>query len=418
MYTMVVAGVAVNKAGYVTAQEAAELLDITLPTLYAYVSRGLIRSEATGSSKRTRHYNRDDIEQLKQRREQHRHPDTVLASALHWGAPVMESALTLIQAGQFWYRGRNVLTLAERFTVEQVAALLWTGQAEDAVTLFANAERLPFASSELTGQHAQQLTPLETFQAALPLAAAGDPRAYDLQPHTICRTGVRILRLLVACNSQAQSSTGGIANALAEVWSPNDTSVAPLINAALVLCADHELNASSFTVRCVASAGATLYAAIGAGVGALSGVKHGGQTARVEAFLREVADGDDISLAIRNRLRRGEDVPGFGHRLYPTGDPRGRALLAQTSAAYRENPSVVLATRVVDEVFAVLGKHPSLDFALVTLAQALGLPAGGALTLFALGRTIGWVGHALEQYATNRMIRPRARYVGVPPADE
>ncbi len=407
-----------HKAGYITAQEAAAMLGITRPTLYAYVSRGLIRSEATGGSKRTHRYNLDDIEQLKQRRDQQRQPDAVLATALHWGAPVMESALTLIQGGQLWYRGHSVLSLAERFTVEQVAALLWTGQPQDASTLFGATEHQPLSLEALTGWRRGALMPLEAFQAQLPLLAADDPRAYDLRPLVICRAGVRILHLLVACVTEAQPRAQRVSQTLAQAWAPQDPAAASLINAALVLCADHELNASSFTVRCVASTGATLYAAIGAGLGALSGMKHGGHTARVEALLREVMAADDLRSALRSRLKRGEDIPGFGHPLYPGGDPRGRALLARITSAAPTEPNTMLAVRIVDEVYALVGEHPSLDFGLVALAQALHLPPGGALTLFAVGRSIGWVGHALEQYASERMIRPRARYIGPLPGME
>jgi citrate synthase len=117
------------------------------------------------------------------------------------------------------------------------------------------------------------------------------------------------------------------------------------------------------------------------------------------------------------RLKRGERVPGFGHRLYPDGDPRARALLEWTAAAYPGSPAVELANAVVTDAYELIGRHPALDFGLAVLSQALNLPPGGAVALFAMGRTIGWIGHALEQYQIARMIRPRARYIGEQPAE-
>jgi citrate synthase len=118
---------------------------------------------------------------------------------------------------------------------------------------------------------------------------------------------------------------------------------------------------------------------------------------------------------LSNYLKRGEAIPGFGHPLYPAGDPRGRMLLAQTATCYPDSPAVLLAQAVTVTVFELMGEHPTIDFGLVTLARALNLPSAGAITLFALGRTIGWIGHAIEQYQLDRIIRPRAQYIGRQP---
>ena len=117
------------------------------------------------------------------------------------------------------------------------------------------------------------------------------------------------------------------------------------------------------------------------------------------------------------RLRRGESVPGFGHQLYPDGDPRGAELIRLSEAARPGSAAVEVSAAASEVVLEVLGERPTVDFGLVTLARALGLPPGGALALFALGRTVGWIGHAIEQYADGNLIRPRARYVGEQPKD-
>jgi citrate synthase len=255
------------------------------------------------------------------------------------------------------------------------------------------------------------MPPVEVFQVLLPLAAAEDPAAYDLRPRAVARTGARILRLMT--NVASGQGATGLAETLGRGWSWQEAG--PLIDAALVLCADHELPVSTFAARCVASSGATPYAVVLAGLAALGGVKHGGEIELVEAFLREVEVTGDARDVISGRLRRGERIPGFGHSLYPEGDPRGAALLRLTAEAYPRGPAVDLSGDVAGEVLDLMGGRPTVDFALATLARALGLPTGGAVALFGLGRTVGWIGHAIEQYEGDSLIRPRARYVGEQP---
>jgi citrate synthase len=205
---------------------------------------------------------------------------------------------------------------------------------------------------------------------------------------------------------------GGTAEALRRGWCPGEPGAAALLDAALVFCADHELPVSTFAARCVASAGATPYAVVQAGLAALGGTRHGGQTELAGVFLEEVAASGDARKVIAGRLRRGDGLPGFGHPLYPEGDPRGAGLLRISAEALPGNPAVGLSGAVVEEVEGLTGERPTVDLALATAARALGLPAGGAVALFAVGRTVGWIGHAIEQYASNTLIRPRARYVG------
>jgi citrate synthase len=406
-----------SQGRYLTAQEAAAELSISLPTLYTYVSRGLIRSEAVSGDKRNRRYRVEDVQKLKDRQVQRRDPAKVVETALHWGAPVLDSAITLLADDRLYYRGYNVLELATHYTVEQVAGLIWTGElGADTTNLFdPNIRALP-PRCQAVYPHLPQPTIVETFQALLPLAAADDLAAYDLRPAGVAQTGGRILTLLTTIAAEGQSA-GSISHRLQQGWTPDQSQAVDLINAALILCADHELNVSSFTARCVASAGATPYQVALAGLAALQGAKHGRMTERVEAFWREAGTPAGVRSALANYLKRGDAIPGFGHPLYPEGDPRGRLLLQLTTAAYPQAPATVLAKAMVSEAFELIGEYPTIDFGLVTLAQVLSLPPGGAITLFALGRTIGWIGHAIEQYQLDRMIRPRAQYVGRQPVE-
>ena len=388
-------------------------MGVSLQTLYAYVSRGLVRSEADKGKKRNRRYRAEDVRRLKERKERRRDPDGVVERALHWGTPVMESGITLIDDGRLYYRGRDVVDLAGHKSIEEVAALVWTGDETMATNLFP-IEKEPLSERTRTVlESVAGMPPIDIFQVLLPLAAAGDPAAYDLRPFAVARTGAGILRLMTEAASGEDAP--GLAEALGRGWSPGNIGAGALLDAALVFCADHELPVSTFAARCVASSVASPYAVVLAGLAALGGVKHGGEVELVEAFLREVEAAGDARAVISGRLRRGERIPGFGHSLYPEGDPRGAGLLRLTAEAYPDSPAVELSGAVTEDVLRLMDERPTVDLALATVARVLGLPAGGAVALFGLGRTVGWIGHAIEQYQSDSLIRPRARYVGEQP---
>jgi citrate synthase len=400
---------------YFSSGQAAAELGISLPTLYAYVSRGMVRSEVVEGKGRNRRYRAEDVRRLKERKERRRDPDRVVEGALHWGTPVLESGITMIDGGGLYYRGFDVVDLAEEKSIEEVAALIWTGGEAMAPALFPAESSGPSRRIWNVVDSVAGLTPVEVFQVMLPVAAAEDPAAYDLRPDAVARTGARILRLMTDVASG--ESVPGFAGTLQRGWSPDDPGAADLLDSALVFCVDHELPVSTFAARCVASSEATPYAVVLAGLAALGGVKHGGEIELVEAFLREVDAAGDARAVISGRLRRGERVPGFGHSLYPEGDPRGAGLLRLMSGAYPESIAVALSDSVVREMLRLMEERPTVDFALATVARTLELPPGGAVALFALGRTVGWIGHAIEQYRSGSLIRPRAKYVGEQPRD-
>ena len=145
----------------------------------------------------------------------------------------------------------------------------------------------------------------------------------------------------------------------------------------------------------------------------MSGHRHGGETARAEGLLRELVEGDDPMTVMAGRLARGERLPGFGQPLYPEGDPRATAILSALKQAAPETRG--LLETAAEAGFRLTGRRPNVDFALAAVALGLDLPREAALGIFLLGRTVGWIAHAIEQYESGILIRPRARYLGPQP---
>ena len=374
------------------ANEAAKRLGVSVATLYAYVSRGLIRSHPDPSDPRSRLYAEEDIDRR-----------TPGKAALHGAGPVLDSAITLIDGARLYYRGFDATELARTRSVEEVASLIWTGNmTPDAFALT--------TLHVIAGRSSEGLPFISRGASILPIVAARDPLAYDLRPHAVAQTGWRILNLLTSVAAESAELADTIDETLQQRWAAKTAQARDLIRAALILCADHELNVSAFTARCIASAGSNPYAVVAGGLAAMEGSKHGGMTARVETMLDELARAQDIRAAMSERMRRGEAIAGFGHRLYPNGDPRAEVLLELLG---KRVPKLIADVASAGE--ELLREKPTIDFALVALARALKLPAYAPITLFALGRTIGWVGQAIEQYARDEIIRPRARYTGPPP---
>jgi citrate synthase len=390
---------------WVSAADAARTLGVTRPTLYAYVSRGLIRSQPGPGASRERRYAREDVDRLKRRADERRHPDKVAAHALAWGMPVLESSITLIADATLYYRGREAVALARTVSVEAVASLLWTGRLDAS----APARRGSARAARVTADSF-----IVRAQAALALASAADPQAFDLRPDAVVRAGWQILDLMLAAASPriAPRQSEAIDSALVRGWRAR-APAADVIRAALILTADHELNVSAFAARCVASAGSNPYAVVVAGLAALEGVKHGGSTARMEALLTAARRTRPLKTSLTERLRHGQRLDGFGHPLYRNGDPRAAALLTMLGERFPRSAELRFVREFARVAESLTGERPNVDFALAAVSRVLGLPATSGLTLFAIGRTIGWVGHAIEQYALDQIIRPRARYVGV-----
>ncbi len=374
---------------WLTASEAMARLKLKPQTLYAYVSRGLIETRQEGGDSRRKLYRAQDVARLEQRKMRGRRRAAIAEDAIAWGEPVLTSSITTIAGGRLWYRGQDAAQLAETARLEDVARLLWD----------CGAQRFPTLTQPVPAG-----APLTRMFTAIATRAASDTAMAGRTKKALYLEAAAVLDTLVDAVAGGPGE-GPIHQRLARAWGCADG--ADLIRRALVLLADHELNASTFAVRVTASTGASLAACVMAGLSALSGPLHGGMARRVLGLMRE-AQASGIAATVSDRLAAGASIPGFGHPLYPDGDPRGRALLAgfDIPAAYAEARTVVVS---------MTGAEPNVDFALTALAAHFGLGDDAPFQIFAAARATGWLAHALEQNEAGRLIRPRARYSGPAP---
>src|SRR3954451_18218496 len=395
-----------SAALYLSAREASAELAISPATLYAYVSRGLIRSEPSSDS-RSRRYRAEDVRTLKERRTPSLEPRGL--RSFDADLPVLDSAIATITAEGPIYRGVNCIELAQADTLEHAATLLWDVTDVDPFSR----DNCPHLSGEMraVAEAASRAAPIDRTIAVLALAASADPGAFTRAPDGRAMVGGRIMRLVVATMLNAQPSPEPLHLQIARRWGPNTKHAADLIRRALVLLADHELNASTFTVRCAASTGLNLFDSVIAVLVALKGPKHGGAGVLAAQLLKVLVDGD-VAPLVRERVALGERFAGFGHGVYKHGDPRARALL---DALARAGAAPKLTREIPDRIAEATGEFVNIDYALAVLVHALGLAPGNELVLFAMARTVGWIAHACEQLGHGGLIRPRARYTGPAP---
>ncbi|HTO09670.1 MAG TPA: citrate/2-methylcitrate synthase [Myxococcota bacterium] len=395
-----------------SSREAADFLGIKLETLYAYASRGLVAG-ARAAGERGRRYTRADLEGLRAR------AAGPAASALRFGEPVLDTRITRLTPEGPEYRGRPAVELARAGTpFAAVAELLWTGALPERRPHWPEGPALP--ARELARLVPRDASPLAALALALPALAAADPLRFDARPEAVCERARRLIPRLAASLALALDP-GRVPAALAATDPTRALAAAlgvpargkslALLETALVLLADHELNASTFAARVAASTGADLYACLSAGVAALSGPLHGGASEQVEMLVREAGDPAGAAAAVRDRMRRGELLPGFGHPLYPDGDPRHPPLFAAALALAPRSPRVRTIAAIVAAMEAAGRARPNVDTSLAAACAALDLPQGLGGALFAIGRSAGWVAHVLEQSETKAVLRPRARFI-------
>jgi citrate synthase len=372
---------------WLTAEQALEKLGTKPQTLYANVSRGRIRARPDTADSRRSLYHAEDVARLAERHAGRRKAETVAAEAIDWGNPVMPSSISTIIGGSLYYRGKNATDLAAEETLEQTAAWLWE------------------TASVAVRPSPRDRQPPSITQAFVALAArvTGDLPSLGRAPGALKAEACSILSTVADALAPGTDGTP-LHQRLAACWGRADA--ADPIRRALVLMADHELNASTFAARVTVSSGASLSAAVLSGLAALTGPLHGGAWRGVTS-LAAGARRIGAAEAIRRALAEASPLAAFGHPLYPGGDVRAQALLSHV-----EMPQHYAELAAAGE--EMVGEKVNVDFALSAMAAAFDLPDDAPLVIFALARSVGWLAHAMEQAGSGHLIRPRARYIGPP----
>ena len=373
---------------WISTEEATRRLGVRVQTLYAYVSRGRLEARPDPADPRRSLYSLEDIETLAGKRAGPRRASEVARDAIAWGEPVLASALTTVAQGRLYYRGKDAIALSAHATLEEAAAHFW------------DAPLAPRVVAPATPVHGGALRTrlFLTLGAGASEATPTRGRAHD----ALARDAWAVLGAIVDAVDGA-AGAGAIHERLGAAWGL-DAKGGDLVRRALVLLMDHELNASTFSARIAASTGASMFACALAGLSTLSGPLHGAAVGAVMDFVDDCAR-TDAATAVQKRLEAGGKIPGFGHPLYPDGDPRAADLLAAT-------PRSEAIAALVEAVAAATGARPNVDMAIAALAHEYGLTRDIAFAIFAIGRSVGWLGHSMEQAEKGALIRPRARYTG------
>lgn len=410
---------------YVTADVAIKVLAIRRQTLYAYVSRGWIRS-VNQPGRRRRLYLRDDVERMRSRSQARLGHAAVAASAMNWGEPIIPTSITEITPAGPCYRGRGAIELAQRgVKFERVAELLWSGMWHEEPVRWPVATppreishgavelRHPLESTDQVLEHFA----LTTLRLGMLRGTAAD-RILAGKTIDAARQLIQVLagslghltRARKYLSLRAEDDTAsGVVRALGCAETPESYDA---IRTMLILFADHELSPAALAARVTASSGATLHSCIASAICASSGARLGRVYDYVMRFLESAATASALMRRAQELQERGNVVPGFNHPLYPHGDPRGLLLLEMAARYPKQSKQLETICRFVDQVDRTFGLHPRHELGVVALGMALGIPRLAPGALFVVARTAGWVAHIQEQRLSGMLLRPRAKYVG------
>ena len=333
------------------------------------------------------------------------------------------------------YRGYNIHTLADNAIFEEVIFLLWNGTLPKAGELeqlkrdLAAARPIPAAVTEFL-RSAGKSNAMDVLRTAVSMLSLHDPEAQDMSTDANHRKAVRLMAQTPTIVTtfdrlrkdepliEGDPNLGFAANFLYTLTGRKpDEVMERAFDVAMILHADHELNASSFAARVTAATLSDIYSSVTAGIGALKGPLHGGANQDVIQWLLKLGDEDAAVDAVKNTLARKVKIPGFGHRVYRTEDPRAthlRVLSEELGKRTGHEKLYRLSKRMEETIKSIKGLLPNVDFYSASAYYSLGIPVDLYTPIFAVSRMSGWTAHVLEQYRNNRLIRPRAEYRGNP----
>lgn len=394
---------------YFTAAEAAEALGVSISTLYVYVGRKGIRSQAVPGSKQRRYW-RADIDRL--RKNGKRNPQASLDFSV-------DSELTLLTEDDVFYRGRSAIKFAEHTSFESVAAFLWNA---DETQIFSRQPPIVPALFAPLDKLMSRQQDVDRATALFPFLEAADPRSYDLSPAGMARTGADVLRWLATLTVHAKDPCCEPIHLYVARHLNRPARDAELIRRMLIMWADHGFEPATFAVRAAASAGVTPWRAVITGMSVSNG-RHGrlaGHDA-THRFVKEITESTDPTKPVIQRLRDGEPLPGFdpptyrhGEPIYRSGDPRARALLKACAEVLADDEGFRHLSKALTTVREIRNLEANSALVCLFLFQRFGLAAHS--TLFHLSRAAGWIAHAIEQHQAGEIQHRKALYSGpLPP---
>jgi citrate synthase len=335
------------------------------------------------------------------------------------------------------YRGYNIHELAPNSTFEETSHLLWFGRLPNASELKDTSEKMASSRAlappviSLLKSLPKDALPMEALRTAVSASSMYDAEAEDMSPEANLRKAIRLnaqCGTIVAAfhnirsgkeplSPRADLSHAGNFYYMLTGNEPTTTTIRAL-DVALILHADHELNASTFAGRVTAATLSDIYSAVTSAIGALKGPLHGGANEAVMRMLLEIGDLSNVDAYVRNLFAQKKKIPGFGHRVYRTEDPRATHLRRMSKEACERagQPKWFEMSARIEEIVRVEKKiNANVDFYSASTYYVSGMPIDLFTPFFAVSRMSGWTAHILEQYSNNRLIRPRAEYTGPPP---
>lgn len=352
------------------------------------------------------------------------------------GVAVATSSISDVngEKGELIYQGYNIHDLAQHASFEEVIFLLWNKRLPTASELseleqsLRAAYEVPVELINLMRQFPREADPIDVLRTAISALEFYDPNARDTSRATSVKTAIRLTaqfptivalgdRLRRGLEPIAPDSNLSIAANFLNMLRGEQPSErdARIFDVCLILHADHELNASTFTARVAAGTLADMYAAVTAAIGALSGPLHGGANTNVMKTLLEIGSVENVEKFIKQALTDKRKIMGFGHAVYKTEDPRAthlRQFSKEMGEAAGDSKWYEMSRKVEEVMMREKGLYPNVDFFSASTYYMMGIPLDLYTPIFAVSRISGWTGHILEQYADNKLIRPRAEYVG------
>lgn len=409
---------------YIPRSQALAILGIKPQTLYAYVSRGWIRSVRKPGGGKVSLYAREDVDNVRARSTARMGHGVAAAGAMRWGEPIIPTAITEITAQGPRYRGRGAVDLARSgASFESVAELLWSGMLFEETLRWRVAkvpkELVPFTrlmSSFDPDEHLIDTFALVTLHLGMSRGTVPE-RIGTASPSEAAR---QLIQMLVGCMGllgptrsfepmdEGESISGALLRVLgAAPTADNRRSMESI----LVLLADHELTSSTFAARVAASAGALLHECVAAAIATNSGLEMGRLYHRIEAWLMPSGNAGQMLQRVGNIQEQGGSPSGFNHPIYPKGDPRADYLLSLASSHSRKPQKLKNLLEFLEQGRVRMLLHPRVEMGVIAACQAMRLPTRAPGGLFTIARTAGWVAHVLEQRTAGFLLRPRARFV-------